>query len=209
LVIIDEAHQAIAHQYSASEAEFTVLEEIELLTTDIRGYASQIKARGYIENPQQAIEELQHKQQAQIDLEYLEKVCSSGASLLCVMAANNEVGTIYPVEKIGAIASSHNIPFLCDASQAVGKIPLNFHDWGITYLAISGHKLYAPKGVGALVVRQGYHLQPIIYGGGHQQGIRSGTLNVPGIVGLGEACELRQLDMEVDEGAIAGVELIF
>jgi cysteine desulfurase len=92
------------------------------------------------------------------------------------MAANNEVGTIYPIEKIGAIASSHNIPFLCDASQDVGKIPLNFQDWGITYIAISGHKFYAPKGVGALVVRNGYFPQALIYGGGDQQGLRSGTL---------------------------------
>jgi cysteine desulfurase len=121
------------------------------------------------------------------------------------MAANNEVGTIYPIEKIGAIASSYNIPFLCDASQAAGKIPLNFQDWGITYLAISGHKLYAPKGVGALVVRKGNHLQPMIYGGGHQQGLRSGTLNVSGIVGLGEACRLRGLEMEKDESAIASL----
>ncbi|MDB9540319.1 cysteine desulfurase family protein [Anabaenopsis arnoldii] len=141
---------------------------------------------------------LKVNQQAQIDLEHLEKVCADGASLICVMAANNEVGTIYPISEIGAIASSYNIPFLCDASQAVGKIPINFQDWGITYLAISGHKLYAPKGVGALVVKKGHHLQPIIYGGGHQQGIRSGTLNVPGIVGLGEACHWRRLEMEKD-----------
>ncbi len=146
---------------------------------------------------------LKVNQQAQIDLEYLEKVCADGASLLCVMAANNEVGTIYPIQKIGAIASSYNIPFLCDASQAVGKIPINFQDWGITYLAISGHKFYAPKGVGALVVKKGYDLEPIIYGGGHQQGLRSGTLNVPGIIGLGEACRLRQLEMKADEQAIA------
>jgi cysteine desulfurase len=118
------------------------------------------------------------------------------------MAANNEVGTIYPVEKIGAIARKYHIPFLCDASQAVGKIPLNFQDWGITYLAISGHKLYAPKGVGALVAKKGHYLEPLIYGGGHEQGLRSGTVNVPGIAGLGEACRLRQLEMEADENAM-------
>ncbi len=146
---------------------------------------------------------LKVNQQAQIDLEHLEKVCSSGASLLCVMAANNEVGTIYPVQKIGAIAQKYHIPFLCDASQAAGKISLNFQDWGITYLAISGHKLYAPKGVGALVVKKGNHLKPLIYGGGHQQGLRSGTLNVPAIAGLGEACRLRRLEMKADETAIA------
>ncbi|BAU06614.1 cysteine desulfurase family protein [Fischerella sp. NIES-3754] len=219
---VKQARQQIAHLINASPKEiiFTsgATESINLV---IQGHISQQNSRAKI-----IVSPVEHKavldtckalakkelveiiwlkvnQQAQIDLEYLEKVCSSGASLLCIMAANNEVGTIYPIEKIGAIASSHNIPFLCDASQAVGKISLNFQDWGITYLAVSGHKLYAPKGVGALVVRQSYHLQPIIYGGGHQQGIRSGTLNVPGIVGLGEACELRQLEMSADESAIA------
>ncbi len=141
--------------------------------------------------------------QARLDLAHLEAMCVGGASLLCVMAANNEVGNIYPIAKIGKIAQKYQIPFLCDASQAVGKIPINFQDWGITYLTISGHKLYAPKGVGALVIRKGHHLQPIIYGGGHQRGLRSGTLNVPGIVGLGEACRLRQLEMAEDEKAIA------
>jgi cysteine desulfurase len=119
------------------------------------------------------------------------------------MAANNEIGNIYPVQEIGKIAQKYGISFLCDASQAVGKIPIDFERWGITYLAISGHKFYAPKGVGALIVRKGHHLEPIIFGGGHQKGLRSGTLNVPGVVGLGEACRLRQLEMEKDEWAIA------
>jgi cysteine desulfurase len=79
---------------------------------------------------------------------------------------------------------------------------LTFQDWGITYLAISGHKLYAPKGVGALVVKKGDRLEPLIYDGGHEQGLRSGTLNIPGIPGLGEACRLRQLEMEADENAM-------
>ena len=141
--------------------------------------------------------------QGKLDLEHLEQVCKQGLSLLCVMAANNEIGNIYPVREIGEIAQKYNIPFLCDASQAVGKIPINFEQWGISYLAISGHKFYAPKGVGALVVRKGHHLEPIIFGGGHQKGLRSGTLNVPGIAGLGEACRLRQLEMAEDEKAIA------
>jgi cysteine desulfurase len=85
----------------------------------------------------------------------------------------------------------------------VGKIPIQFEEWGITYLAISAHKLYGPKGVGALVIRRGYHLEPLLFGGGHQKGMRSGTLNVSGIVGLGEACRLRSLEMEEDEPVIA------
>jgi cysteine desulfurase len=138
-----------------------------------------------------------------LDIEHLEQVCASGLSLLCVMAANNEVGNIYPIKEVGFIAGKYDIPFLCDASQAVGKIPIKLEEWGITYLAISAHKLYAPKGSGALVVSQGHHLEPILFGGGHQKGMRSGTLNVPGIVGLGEACRLRQLEMAEDETAIA------
>jgi cysteine desulfurase len=146
---------------------------------------------------------LQIDSKGRLDLDHLEEVCMSGLSLLCVMAANNEIGNIYSIPEVGKIAQKYGIPFLCDASQAVGKIPINFEQWGITYLAISAHKLYGPKGSGVLVVRKGYHLNPILFGGGHQKGIRSGTLNVPGIVGLGEACRLRQLEMEEDEKAIA------
>lgn len=134
-----------------------------------------------------------------LDLENFEKVCASGLSLICVMAANNEIGNVYAIEEVGKIAQKYEIPFLCDASQAVGKIPINFEEWGITYLAISAHKLYGPKGSGALVVRKKYHLDPVLFGGGHQKGFRSGTLNVPGIVGLGEACCLRLLEMQEDE----------
>ncbi len=146
---------------------------------------------------------LQVDSKGRLDLKHLEQVCAEGLSLLCVMAANNEIGNIYPIQKVGQIAQHYDIPFLCDGSQAVGKIPLQFEEWGITYLAISAHKFYGPKGVGALVVRRGYHLEPLILGGGHQRGMRSGTLNVPGIVGLGEACRLRSLEMQEDERAIA------
>ncbi len=138
-----------------------------------------------------------------LDLEYLERVCASGISLLCVMAANNEIGNVYPIDIVGKIAAKYDIPFLCDGSQAVGKVPVAFAEWGITFLAISAHKLYGPKGVGALVVRKGCSLQAMIFGGGHQRGRRSGTLDVPGIVGLGEACGWRSLEMVEDERAIA------
>lgn len=138
-----------------------------------------------------------------VNLEQIEGICSKGLSLLCVMAANNEIGTIYPIENIGKIAAKYRIPFLCDGSQAVGKIPVKFEEWGITYLAISAHKMYGPKGSGALIVENTNTLDPMIFGGGHQKGLRSGTLNVPGIVGLGEACYLRKLEMDEDEKEIA------
>lgn len=137
--------------------------------------------------------------QARLDLGQLEQACTSGIHLLCIMAANNEVGTLYPIEKIAAIAQSYKVPFLCDASQAVGKIPIQFNEWGITMLALSGHKLYGPQGVGALVVCRDHQLEPLLYGGGQQKGLRPGTLNLPGIVGLGEACRLRAEEMAVDE----------
>ncbi|NEQ47463.1 MAG: cysteine desulfurase [Leptolyngbya sp. SIOISBB] len=140
--------------------------------------------------------------QARIDLAQLEQACASGIHLLCVMAANNEVGTIYPIEKIAHIVQTYNVPFLCDASQAIGKVPIHFQDWGIIMLSLSAHKFYGPQGVGALVVKRGHPLEPLLYGGGHQRGLRSGTLNLPGIVGLGEACRLRALEMEEDERAI-------
>jgi cysteine desulfurase len=146
---------------------------------------------------------LQVDSRGRLNLNHLEQVCAEGLSLVCVMAANNEIGNIYPIGAIAQIAQRYSIPFLCDASQAVGKIPIHFEEWGITYLAISAHKLYGPKGCGALVVRKGHHLEPIIFGGGHQKGMRSGTLDVPSIVGLGEACRLRQLEMEEDDKAIA------
>jgi cysteine desulfurase len=146
---------------------------------------------------------LQVDSKGRLDLDDLAQTCADGVSLLCVMAANNEVGNMYPIQTIAKTAQRHNIPFFCDATQAVGRTPLCFHDWGITMLAFSAHKIYGPKGSGALVVRKGYELEPLLYGGGQQKGLRPGTLNVPGIVGLGEACRLRQLEMDDDERAIA------
>ncbi len=138
----------------------------------------------------------------QTDLEDLERICKKGISLICIMSANNEIGTIYPVEKIGKIASKYNVAYICDGSQSIGKVEMNFSDWGITYLTISAHKMYGPKGCGALIIKKGIQIEPIIFGGGHQKGIRPGTLNVPGIVGLGETCRLRHIEMAKDEKAI-------
>ena len=133
-----------------------------------------------------------------LDLEDLEEKCKNGLSLICVMAANNEIGNIYPFDKIGEIAEKYNIPFLCDATQAVGQIDINFEKSKITYMALSAHKMYGPKGVGALVIRKGYSLNPLLCGGGQQRGLRPGTLNVSGIAGLGETCRLSQLEMHDD-----------
>jgi cysteine desulfurase len=114
------------------------------------------------------------------------------------MFANNEIGTIEPIEEIGKIAHEHDIIFHTDAVQAVAKIPLDVTKQHIDLLALSAHKIYGPKGVGALYVRNGVKLQAIIHGGGHEKGLRSSTYNVPGIVGLGKACELAKQRMAKD-----------
>jgi len=110
--------------------------------------------------------------------------------LITVMHANNELGTIQPIEEIGRIAAEADIYFHCDAVQSAGKVPLDVNHLGVDLLSISGHKLYGPKGVGALYIRKGTRLGPLLYGGHHERDRRPGTENVAGIVGLGKAAEL-------------------
>ncbi|WP_035455399.1 cysteine desulfurase family protein [Algoriphagus terrigena] len=135
----------------------------------------------------------------EIDLETLEKAILPYTKMICLMWANNETGIIHPVEKIAEICAERNIIFFSDAVQAAGKIPVNVA--GIHLMALSAHKLYGPKGVGALYVRHNHDLpKPLaqIHGGGHEKGMRSGTLNVPAIVGFGKAAELRSGEMDTE-----------
>ena len=117
-------------------------------------------------------------------------ISSSDVALVSIMYANNEVGTIQPVEELAEITHQANVPFHTDAVQAVGKIPINVKDQHIDMMSLSSHKINGPKGVGALYIRNGLKIDPIIYGGGQESSLRSGTENVPGIVGFGKACEL-------------------
>ena len=128
-----------------------------------------------------------------IDLDQLRNAISSKTILIALMHANNETGVIHPINEIGKIAKEKSVLFLCDASQSAGKIPLNVLESEIDLLAFSAHKLYGPKGVGALYVRRKnprVQLVSHITGGGQERGLRSGTLNVPGIIGLGKAAEI-------------------
>ncbi len=120
----------------------------------------------------------------------IEKAITPNTLLITIMHANNEIGTIQPIEDIGKIAKEKNIPFHTDAVQTTGKLPINVDSLGVNMLSISAHKLYGPKGVGALYLRKGTFVEPMLHGGGHERNIRSSTENVPGIVGFGKAAEL-------------------
>lgn len=130
----------------------------------------------------------------EIDLEELKRSIKESTCLIAIMYANNETGVINPVAAISEIASANDIPFICDATQAVGKIPVDVESNGISILTFSAHKMYGPKGVGALFVSAKYEkeLSPNYFGGEQERGLRPGTLNVPAIVGFGEACCLVQ-----------------
>lgn len=139
--------------------------------------------------------------EGRINLHELEAAIRPTTILIALMYANNETGVLQPITDISTIARKHNILFFTDATQAVGKIPINVHESNIALLALSAHKMYGPKGVGALYVRRKdprVRLTAQMDGGGHERGIRSGTLNVPGIVGLGKAAELCRLEMETE-----------
>src|SRR2546430_6290067 len=143
-----------------------------------------------------------------VDPEDVRKAITPKTILITVMYANNEIGVINPIAEIGKIAKEHGIIFAVDGVQAVGKIPVDVQKDNIDLLAISAHKIYGPKGVGALYVRRRnprVQLSAVIDGGGHERGMRSGTLNVPGIVGLGKACEVAQQEMAEEAGRMAGL----
>lgn len=133
--------------------------------------------------------------QGLVSLEAVKEACTDDTKLVSVMLANNETGTIQPVQKIAAWARTQGILMHTDAAQAVGKIPVDVKALGVDFLTVAGHKLFAPKGIGVLYIRQGVELAPLWYGGGQETGLRAGTENIPHMVGLGEACALAQEDL--------------
>lgn len=140
-----------------------------------------------------------------IDLQELEAAIKPTTILIAIMYANNEIGTVMPMREISAIARKHGVLFFTDGVQAVGKIPVDVNKDGIDIMAFTAHKMYGPKGVGALYVRRKNPRVKVtaqIDGGGHERGMRSGTLNVPGIVGFGKACEICMQEMESDTARI-------
>ncbi len=140
-----------------------------------------------------------------IDLAELQKAIRPDTVLVSVMYVNNETGVIQPIKEIAKLAHEKGALFMTDATQAIGKIEIDVNDIGIDLLCFSGHKMYAPKGIGALYVRNKTKLSPQIHGGGHEQGLRSGTLNVPGIIALAKACEIASEEMPLNQRNISAL----
>src|SRR5437879_2496672 len=143
-----------------------------------------------------------------VDLDDLKRAMDDKTILVTIMAANNEIGVLQPIAEIGKLCRERGVIFHTDAVQAIGKVPVDVNKMNIDVASITGHKLYGPKGAGALYVRRKnprVQLVPLIDGGGHERGMRSGTLNVPGITGLGKACPLAMQDMPQESAKISGL----
>jgi cysteine desulfurase len=176
------------------------------LITCVTEHKAILDTAKYLESKGTQVTYLPVDRQGNIDLAVLEGSITPQTVMISLMMANNEVGTMHPVREIGAIAEKKGVIFHCDATQAVGKVPIDVREMGIHLLSMSGHKLYGPKGVGVLYVREKnprVKVAPLIHGGGHERGMRSGTLNVTGIVGIGEACEFAMKEMPTEAPRLA------
>ncbi len=214
---IDEAREQVAKLISANPKEIIWTSgSTEANNLAIKGAAHMYRQKGNhliscVTEHKAVIDPLKHLEQegftvtflcvdgqGNIDLAELEAAITDQTILISLMAANNETGTMHPIAEIGKLAKKHGVLFHCDATQAAGKEVLDVQAQGVDLLSLSAHKFYGPKGVGCLYVRRRQprvRLAPIMDGGGHERGMRSGTLNVTGIVGMGEAARIAREDM--------------
>ena len=212
---IQNARKRIAALINANSNEILITSGgTESNNTAIQGIASQKKGKHIITSsiehdailePCKSLEKQGYRisflpvdKHGSINPEDLRKEISSDTCLITIMYANNEVGTIQPIKEISSIAKEKNIVFHTDAVQAVGKIPVDVKELGVDLLSISSHKINGPKGVGALYIKKGVNISPLILGGGQESGLRSGTENVASIVGFGMACELSKKHMDAN-----------
>ncbi|MFN5207970.1 MAG: cysteine desulfurase family protein, partial [Bacteroidota bacterium] len=216
-------------------ADFIGAEENEILFTSgatesiniaIKGIAENYSGRGkhiitvstehyavldtckYLESKGYEITYLGVSKEGLIDLNELRKSLRADTILVCIMYVNNETGVIQPIKEIASITHDAGALFMTDATQAAGKIEIDVDNLGIDLLCLSGHKMYAPKGIGALYVKQSNNkvkLPTFIHGGGHEKGVRSGTLNVPGIVAFAKACEIAKKNISQDPERISAL----
>ena len=175
------------------------------LITQVTEHKSVLDTAKYLEKQGARVTFLPVNQEGTVDPGKLREAIGDKTILISVMAANNEIGALQPIAEIGKIAKEKGVLFHVDAAQAVGKIPVDVQKSGIDLLSFTSHKMYGPKGIGALYVRRKdprVRLAPLIHGGGHEGGLRSGTLNVPAIVGFGKASEIAGAEMEKESERI-------
>ena len=164
-----------------------------LITSEIEHHAV-LESCGYLEKEGFRVTYLPVDGTGQVDPDDVRRAITDRTILITIMHANNEVGTIQPIAEIGRIARKHGIPFHTDAIQTAGKLPVHVDDLNVDLLSLSGHKIYAPKGVGALFIRKGTKITPLIHGGHHEHGRRAGTENSASIVGFGKAAEIAEAE---------------
>lgn len=213
---IDKARQQVASFIGAESSEIVFTSgATEAINMALKGVFNAYKTKGnhiitcktehkavldtcaYLEEKGATITYLNVDREGRIDLDELKESFTDKTILVAIMAANNETGVLQDLEKISEITHQHEATFFSDTTQMAGKLPIDVNEMGLDLCCISAHKLYGPKGVGALYIRRKnprVNLVPLFHGGGHENGKRSGTLNVTGIVGLGKACEIAQAE---------------
>lgn len=221
---VSEARQQVAELLGASEKEIIFTSgATESVNLALKGVFEALSHRGnhiitattehkavidsckHLEKLGAEITFLEVEKDGTIDLHILEKAIRKETILISLMVANNETGVLHSIPQITEIAQKYQVLFHTDATQAIGKIPLNVSDWNIDLLSFSGHKMYAPKGIGGLFIRKKLTISAQIDGGKHERGLRSGTLNVPGIVALGEAAVLAMSQSTQDISQISNL----
>ena len=173
----------------------------KVITTRVE-HPAVLTACRQLENHGYTVVELAVDKVGQLDLAELEEALDDDTALVTIMYANNETGVIFPIDKIADLVTNRGVPFHTDAVQAVGKIPLKLSNSNIDMLSLSGHKLHAPKGIGVLYIKKGTRFSPFMVGGHQEAGKRAGTENIPGIVGLGKACELASENIEEENNKV-------
>ena len=178
------------------------------IITQVTEHKATIDPCKYLEQNGYRVTYLEVDREGRVSREDIAKAIRDDTILVSIMHGNNEIGTIQPVAEIGKLCKERGVVFHTDACQTFGKIPIDVEAMGIDLLTCSGHKIHGPKGVGAMYVRRRrprVRCAPVIHGGGHERGMRSGTLNVPGIVGMGKAAELCRLHMETESARLAAL----
>ncbi|UFT99353.1 cysteine desulfurase [Radiobacillus kanasensis] len=215
--LLNKARQQVAELISCSPREIIFTSGgSESNNLALKGYYFKNKSRGNhiitskiehpaIRNPCKFLEQLGAEvtyvgvdQYGRVSLEEIEKAIREDTILITIMHSNNEVGTLQPIKEIGEIAAGYEIAFHTDASQSIGKVPIDVKELHVDMLTIAGHKIYAPKGIGALYIKKGIELEPLMHGAGHEFGLRAGTENTLLAVGLGTACELSKKQLKAD-----------